>query len=165
MLHLLSRAIEPQAMLRADFTHDLAEQLLQGRGVRLYGEHGLGRRETLADLASLLPDECRILKANLRNYPDSLSSMLSDLTGQADTEAGSLASLLTQLQASETHTIIILHNFDELNFGKETGYDPDFIDLLNGIGQRDHLSLLTVTVSPAPLHGLNLDLLPLPPLP
>lgn len=61
-------------------------------------------------------------------------------------------------------TLLILHNFDELQSGEESGYDDRFFGLLNGIRDRSHASLLCVSEHPHDDWPLQLEQIPLPPL-
>ena len=152
-------------MLRPEFTQQLAARLLSGDSINMQGEHGTGRRQTLDDLISLLPDNVTLLKANLRSYPANLSLMADDLSEQAGVNRGrGFEALLDSVAGEASQTLIILHNFDELQFGEQSGYDATFMQLLNSIPARPNLSLLTVTVSLPEQWQLSITTLPLPEL-
>jgi len=52
-------------LLRPAFTHELAARLSNGASINLTAAHGLGRRQTVADLHSILPSEVRVLYADM----------------------------------------------------------------------------------------------------
>lgn len=77
---------------------------------------------------------------------------------------GSLDALLGQLEQWPEKTLLILHNFDELQPGGTSGYDDGFFELLNGIHDRSGLSLLCVSEHLRHNWLLQLEEMHLPPL-
>ncbi len=152
-------------LLRPEFTSTLADRLLHGAGINLVGPHGQGRRRTLADLYDCLPDSLQVLQANLREYPHSLAAMLADLRAQAElADAGRFDDLLDRLQARHARTLIILHNLDELQKGRDSGYDDGFFTLLNGMDGHVGLSLLCISECLHEAWPLDIEAVMLPPL-
>jgi len=132
--------------LRPAFTQALAERLLNGASLNLTGPHGHGRRRTLRDLRHCLPASLRVLQANLRRYPQDLAVLLNDLSTQGGCKTTEhLGTLLDALARRGGKTLLILHNFDELQTGEESGYDDRFFAQLNDIRGRPNLSLLCVS--------------------
>lgn len=136
-------------MLRPGFTRLLAERLLRGDNINLQGDHGLGRRQTVEDLCSLLPENVSICRLDIRRDRTNPDTWLSQSIEQ------------------KGEKLLILHNFDELDLEKSS--NRKFIEQLSEIADEDGISLLLVTVSlPAGFGaqwGLSIDTLPLPPLP
>jgi len=54
--------------LRPEFTAALASRLLNGESIKLISPHGRGRRQTIADLTTILPDAVFIIHMNMRDY-------------------------------------------------------------------------------------------------
>jgi len=132
-------------MLRPEFTRLLAERLLRGDNINLQGEHGLGRRQTVNELCSLIPEEISVSRLDIRRDkvdPEQWLSKSIRLPGRK---------------------LLILHNFDELNFEKES--TRSFTEQLTIAGKRDDIALLMVTVSLPAAWEADIDSLPLPPLP
>jgi len=111
--------------LRPDFTLKLKNHLLRGESVNLISPHGQGRRRTLQDLRSLLPDSIVVQQLDLRRDPVDPVDWLS------------------QAVESSRKTLLILHNFDELS--EENSSNQQFIEQLNSIEMQSTLSLLTVS--------------------
>lgn len=152
-------------LLRPDFTEQLAEKLGKGACIKLVSPHGQGRRRTLADLRRCLPGDICVLQANLRDYPQSLTAMLADLASQAVLSgANALETMLGQLQQRSGHTLIILHNLDELHPGPDSGYDDVFFRTLNTIATRPGIALLCVCEHEQADWPLNMEAIFLPPL-
>lgn len=150
--------------LRPAFTAQLAARLQAGQALILTSPHGQGRRRTLRDLRGSLAGSLRILHANMRDCPASLPPLLASLTQQAGLPTTeSLASLLAQLAADPQPTLIILHNFDELQPNDSRDFDARFFAALNSIGEHEGLSLLCICERrPDGLPAI--ETLPLPPL-
>jgi len=132
-------------MLRHEFTHNLAERLLRGDSINLQGEHGLGRRQTVEELCSLLPENISVSRLDIRR-------------DKIDPERW-----LSESMVLPGRKILILHNFDELEIERESS--SRFIERLAVAGKRDDISLLLVTVSLPAAWGFSIDTLPLTPLP
>jgi len=152
-------------LIRPIFTEDLAARLAEGACLNLVSPHGQGRRRTLADLRRCLPDAMAVLQANLRDYPQSLTAMLTDLctqAGLADTDR--LDALLDALQQRPEPSLIILHNLDELECGEASGFDETFFAGLNGVKERPGISLLCVSERVHEAWPLYIEAVELPPL-
>lgn len=157
--------MQSMGLLRPIFTEDLAVQLRTGTCISLVSPHGQGRRRTLADLILCMPTSIQVLQANLRQYPQNLAAMLADLASQAGLAAvASLESLLDHPALVADHTLIILHNLDELTPGTASGYDDAFFGILNGIRERPGIALLCVCERMPEPWPLQLEVVPLPPL-
>jgi hypothetical protein len=147
--------------LRPEFTEYLVSKLLLGNVINLISPHGQGRRRTLSDLLSLLTKHILILQANLRNYPKNVLELTNDLSTQlGQSSLSNIGSLLDHLERNGQQTLIILHNFDELQSGDDTGYNEPFFKHLNNINARASISLLCVSekVSGSPLQIESLQL-------
>lgn len=152
-------------LLRPEFTGQLAERLAEGACIKLVSAHGQGRRRTLSDLSLCLPGSMTVLQANLRDYPQSLASMLADLASQIGLDGiDSLEDMLDRLAQRSERTLIILHNLDELRPGTASGYDDGFFTSLNGVRSRSALSLLCVCEHAHADWPLDIETLFLPPL-
>ena len=91
--------------------------------------------------------------------------MLADLAAQAGVPTmGGFQALLDELAQREGHTLLILHNFDELHFAEASGYDAAFMAQLNAMDALPNVALLCVTVTLPAKWGLTIDTLPLAPL-
>lgn len=132
-------------MLRPEFTHRLAERLLRGESVNLQGAHGLGRRQTVEELRSLLPEYVFVSHLDIRRDKTDPDKWLSE-----------------SMEVRE-RKILILHNFDELDIEKAS--NRRFVERLAVAGTRTDTSLLLVTVSLPGTWNLRIDTLPIPPLP
>jgi len=132
-------------MLRPEFTRLLAERLLRGESINLQGEHGTGRRQTVEELCTLLPDDLSVYRFDFRRDQSDPNPWFS------------------QSVSRKGKRLLILHNFDELDATKRA--NREFIERLSGIAEQGGIPLLLVTVSLPPEWGLNIDTLPLPPLP
>ncbi|MFC1542649.1 hypothetical protein ACFL4M_02050 [Pseudomonadota bacterium] len=110
--------------LRPDFTLKLKNRLLRGESINLISQHGQGRRRTLEDLRSLLPDSIAVQQLDLRRDPVDPVDWLSEAVN------------------SSRNSLLILHNFDELN--EETNSNQQFIEQLNSIEMQPTISLLSV---------------------
>jgi hypothetical protein len=152
--------------LRPEFSRALAERLSEGDCINLISPHGQGRRRTLEDLRRhCLPATTHVLQANLRDYPQSLSTMLGDLSTQAGLAGtGSMEALLDRLPQMAGRTLIVLHNFDELNPCLASGYDDAFFEALNGIHERVGIALLCVCEQVPEAWPLQIESIHLPPL-
>jgi hypothetical protein len=151
--------------LRRSFTRALARRLGEGGCINLISPHGQGRRRTLDDLRRCLPAAMPALQTNLRHDPQSLSTLLADLTSQAGfDDTDSLEDLLDRLAQRPGRTLIILHNFDELQPGPASGFDDAFFAALNATRGRSGIALLCVTEHMPTDWPLHLDSMPLPPL-
>jgi hypothetical protein len=151
--------------LRPEFTRALTERLSEGDSINLISPHGQGRRRTIEDLRRCLPALMPVLRANLRDFPRSHTAMLTGLIAQAGLAVtDSMKSLLDQLPQVADRTLIILHNFDELQPGKASGYDDAFFAALNGMRGRDGIALLCVSEQVPEASPLQVEALPLPPL-
>lgn len=137
----------------------------EGDCIVLVSPHGQGRRRTLEDLRGCLPASMPAFQANLRNYPSSLQAMLADLTSQTSlAPMDSLDGLIDRLPQLSERTLIILHNFDELQPGRISGYDDAFFETLNGIRKRPGIALLCVSERLPENWPLHIETVPLPPL-
>jgi len=114
-----------QYALRLEFTKQLVARLLDGESINLISPHGQGRRRTLQDLRTLLPDSISVQQLDLRR----------DSVDPGD--------WLSQTVDSSRKTLLILHNFNELN--QENSSSQPFIELLNSISKQPALSLLAVS--------------------
>jgi len=130
-------------LLRPEFTQELAEKFIVGASINLISLHGQGRRRTLHDLQTLLPDSLTVQQLDLKRDPIDPVDWLS---AAAD---------------SSRKTLLILHNFDVLNEGDSNS--KQFIEHLNHIGQQPNISLLYVSESERD-SPILCELLPLPPL-
>jgi len=151
--------------LRPAFTMELAERLQAGGTINLISLHGQGRRRTLTDLRQCLPSSLRVLQANLRDCPHSLTALLDTLARQVGlAEITTLEALLDRLASDHAATLIILHNFDELQPGEASGYDDPFFMGLNSIANRETIALLCISEQLPNTWPLQIEALPLPPL-
>jgi hypothetical protein len=148
--------------LRPAFTESLVERLSTGACLALTSPHGQGRRRTLQDLRHALPASMRVLQANLRHCPQDQMQLLTTLAEQAGiSDADNLERLLEQLPRQ---TLIILHNFDELQPGEASGFDARFFAALNGMDKHAGLALLCVCESIPPELQRSIEACSLPPL-
>jgi len=154
-------------LLRPEFTVRLAERLLQGEAINLTGAHGLGRRQTLADLATLLKGHALLLRADMKFTAGDYQSMLDDLGRQTGEEgaSASIDALLTRLPTDQP-VILMLHNFDLLRSkAHDPRFDHELLPRLGDLANRPELGLLTVCEEIYDDWPLPCTNLPLPPLP
>jgi len=153
-------------LMRPDFTQALAARLQQGAGINLTAPHGLGRRQTLQDVRSLLPGRVRVLYADLKFCSDDCAAMLADLAAQAGIPGvGDMGQLIEGLATSPDPALLILHNFDLL---RSQPHDPLFdaalLPYLVQFAGYAQLALLVVCEDVYPDWPLPCEHLPLPPL-
>lgn len=125
--------------LRPEFTAQLAARLLAGESINLIGAHGQGRRRTLQDLQSLLPDRLSVQQVDLQR--DNID----------------LKTWLIQFANIASPTLLILHNFHCVS-------DPDIFKQLNLLKSNKHLTCLYVSEEVLTGQPLNAENLLLPPL-
>ena len=121
----MSHGLQCEALLRPEFTRQLAAQLMAGAAIALISPHGSGRRRTLLDLRQMLAGRMRLLSLDMKFDRFDCAAAVAKLL-PPDTEAG--ASLFEWLNASSAPTLLILHNLDLLH-GRED-HDPAFDRLL-----------------------------------
>lgn len=150
--------------LRPEFTCRLAGRFTEGACINLISPHGQGRRRTLEDLRNLLGESVRVVQANLRDCLHSASLLQAGLCRQAGCNDTSLDALAEHLARSSEKWLIILHNFDELQTGEESGFDNHFFKTLNSVATTANIALLCVSESA--VHGLplHLEAIDLPPV-
>lgn len=158
--------------LRPQFTRELANRLLHGGSINLTAAHGLGRRRTVADLRTILPQDLRLLYADMKFCLDEFPALLADLyaqAGLAESGASHLGQLIEILALSSQASLLILHNFDLLRPDQhDQPHDPLFDTALlpHLAGFRDHkrLALLVICEDIHPDWPLPCEHLALPPL-
>jgi len=110
--------------LRPEFTRMLADHLLLGSNINLSGAHGQGRRHTLKDLYHILPDSIQIHQFDFRR--DRFDPLI----------------WLEENDYNSAQTLLVLHNFNELEPGERSQM---FLDRLIQLCARNNISLLCVT--------------------
>jgi len=128
--------------LRPEFTRMLADHLLLGSSINLSGAHGQGRRRTLKDIYQTLPASVHIHQFDFRrDHSDPLS-------------------WLEACDFNSDQTLLVLHNFNELEPGKKS---QPFLDRLIKLCNQQNISLLCITESEEQ-NALKLKSFQLPPL-
>ena len=128
--------------LRPEFTRLLADHLLLGSNINLSGAHGQGRRRTLKDLCHILPDSLQIHQFDFRR--DRTDPLL----------------WLEESADSSDQTLLILHNFNEMELGERA---QTFLDHLIRLSNQQNISLLCITECEEQ-NSLKLESFQLPPL-
>jgi len=120
-------------LLRPAFTRQLAERLLSGEHIQLVSPHGLGRRQTVTDLRSLLPAPITVTYIDLLRMDQQL-----------------LPAMIDACHTQQGAVVLIVHNIDQLN-------EQSLITQLNRLKPLPHVGLLCVCLTPLPA----LDAIPL----
>jgi len=125
--------------LRPEFTYQLLESLQQGENINLIGPHGQGRRRTLQDLRSILPESWRVFQMDMRDIEKRKSSLLNELFEQEKIESiSNIHECMSALNETSIYHLIVIHNFDLLT-------DLNVIYYLNEIKIYPYLLLLCVS--------------------
>lgn len=153
-------------MLRPRFTRRLADRLLHGEAINLTGNHGTGRRRTLADLASLLAGRATLLRTDMKYVANDYAAMLAGLADQSNVPLPrSLFELLERPTDNPQPIILILHNFDLLHGQPHDGrFDKELLPQLAALAARPGLGLLVVCEATYDDWPLPFSECPLPPL-
>jgi len=154
-------------MLRPEFTRALAARLLQGASINLTAPHGLGRRRTVQDLRSVLPQGMPVLHADMKSSAADFPSTLSGLCAQAglkDKDTANLGQLIESLGQDPVPALLILHNVDLLkNAPHDPLFDTALLPYLARIAEYPHLALLCISEAIYADWPLPCEHLPLPP--
>ena len=154
-------------LLRPALTHALAARLSNGARINLTAAHGLGRRQTLADLRSILPKNMRVLYADMKfclnDFPATLHELCTQ-TGLPDATVSELGQLIEVLAQDSQPTLLILHNLDLLRAAPHDAlFDTALLPFLAHIAAHPHLALLTVSEAVYPNWPLPCENIALPP--
>lgn len=125
--------------LRPEFTYQLLESLQQGKNINLIGPHGQGRRRTLQDLRSILPESWRVFQMDMRDIEKRKSSLLNELLEQVNIEnISNIHECMSKMNETSIYHLIVIHNFESLT-------DLSVIYYLNEIKIYPYLLLLCVS--------------------
>ncbi|MDQ6956011.1 MAG: hypothetical protein Q9M21_02325 [Mariprofundaceae bacterium] len=125
--------------LRVEFTYQLLESLLQGKSINLIAPHGQGRRRTLQDLRSILPEAWRVFQVDMRDVEKRQISLLHALLEQRKYEnITNIHDFMAEMNKTSTYHLVIIHNLEFLT-------DLSVISCLNDMEKYPYVSLLYVS--------------------
>ena len=125
--------------LRVEFTHQLLKSLQQGKSINLIGPHGQGRRRTLQDLRSILPEVWRVFQVDMRDVEKRQISLLDALLEQGKYKnIANIHDFIPEINKTSIYHLVIVHNLEFLT-------DLSVISYLNEIEKYPYVSLLCVS--------------------
>lgn len=133
--------------LRPDFTLNIYKNIVQkSKSINIFGEKGTGKSRFIEDLLTLITDEIKVVKIDIRMVRNNYDKFIDEIKNQLNTNAKTLSEVLEEFSNNYNHTLFIIDNFEELyKDNADSKYDFDFFGELNSYKNQSNASLIVLS--------------------